>query len=54
MRDVLASRGVLVCSNGWTKAARAARADTNIDIKLMSAEEAEELDHAAIDPCLYC
>ena len=53
MRDVRASRGVLVCSNGWTKAARA-RADKNIDIKLMSAEEAEELDHAAIDPCLYC
>ena len=53
MRDVRASRGVIVCSNGWTKAARA-RADENIDFELMSAEEAEELDHAAIDPCPYC
>ena len=53
MRDVRASRGVIVCSNGWTKAA-CARADENIDIKLMSAEEAEELDHAAVDPCPYC
>ena len=53
MRDVRASRGVIVCSNGWTKAARA-RADENIDIKLMSAEEAEVLDHAAIDPCPNC
>lgn len=53
MRDVGASRGVIVCSNGWTKAART-RAAGNIDIKLMSVEEARELDHAAIDPCPYC
>ena len=47
MRDVRASRGVIVRANGWTKAA-CARADENIDIKLMSAEKAEELDHAAM------
>ena len=44
MRDVRASRGVIVCSNGWTKAART-RADEHIDIKLMSVEEAEEIDY---------
>ena len=53
MRDVRASRGVIVCSNGWTKAART-RADEHIDIKLMSVEEAEEIDYSAIDPCPYC
>ncbi|MEE1655693.1 restriction endonuclease [Microvirga sp. CF3062] len=53
MKDVRASRGVLICSNGWTPAAEK-RAAENIDIRLMTADEAEELDHAAIDPCPHC
>ncbi|MEE4208996.1 MAG: restriction endonuclease [Parvularcula sp.] len=53
MRDVRAARGVIVCSSGWTKAAEA-RADETIDIVLMTIEEAEEFDHAAVDPCPNC
>jgi hypothetical protein len=53
MRDVRASRGVIVCSGGWTKAAEA-RTGQRIDIVLLTAEDAEELDHAATDPCLHC
>lgn len=53
MRDVRASRGVLVCSNGHTKAALK-RAQQYIDIRLMSADEALEIDHAAVDPCPFC
>lgn len=53
MRDVRASRGVLVCATGHTKAALK-RAEESIDIRIVSAEEAVEFDHAAIDPCLYC
>lgn len=53
MRDVRASRGVLICSSGWTKAAEA-RAAELIEIRLMTVEEADELDHAAIEPCPNC
>lgn len=53
MRDVKASRGVLICSTGYTKATLA-RAQKIIDIRIMDAEEAAELDHAAIDPCPLC
>lgn len=53
MRDVRAARGVLVCSSGYTKAAHK-RADQLIDIRIITAEEAIELDHAAIDPCPNC
>lgn len=53
MRDVRASRGVLVCPNGATKAALR-RAQQNIDIRVISTEESMELDHAAIDPCPHC
>ena len=53
MRDVRASRGVLICSSGYTKAALT-RAEQRIDIRLLSADEAMGLDHAAIDPCPYC
>jgi hypothetical protein len=53
MRDVRASRGVLVCSNGYTKAALT-RAQEIIDIRIVSADEAAELDHSAIDPCPLC
>ncbi|MEX2642320.1 MAG: restriction endonuclease, partial [Acetobacterales bacterium] len=53
MRDVGASRGVIVCSNGHTKAALA-RAQQIINIRLLSGDEALELDHAAIDSCPLC
>lgn len=53
MRDVCAARGVIVCSSGWTKAAKA-RADQNIDIRIVTEEEAGEIDFAAIDPCPNC
>lgn len=53
MRDVRASKGVLICSSGWTKAAEA-RAAELIEIRLMTVKEADELDHAAIDPCPNC
>jgi hypothetical protein len=53
MREVRASRGVLVCSNGYTKAALA-RAQKIIDMRIVTAEEAADLDFAAIDPCPNC
>jgi hypothetical protein len=53
MRDVRASRGVLVCYSGYTKAALK-RAEENIDIRIISAEDALEHDHSAIDPCPNC
>jgi hypothetical protein len=53
MRDVNASRGVLVCTSGWTKAART-RADKNIDIRMITEDEAQELDYGLIDPCPHC
>lgn len=53
MRDVRASRGVLICSSGFTEAARR-RADQFIDIRIMTADEAMDLDHAMIDPCPHC
>lgn len=53
MRDVRASRGVIICSGGWTEAAER-RAAEIIDMRLMTIEEAENLDHAATDPCPHC
>ena len=53
MRDVRAARGVLVCSSGHTKAALR-RADQLIDIRLMSTDEALEIDHAATNRCPNC
>ena len=53
MRDVRASRGVLVCSSGYTKAALA-RAEQIVDIRIMNAAGATELEHAAIEPCPLC
>ena len=53
MADVRAARGVLVCTNGWTAAARR-RADEVIDLRLITEKEAKEIDYAAIDPCPNC
>lgn len=53
MRDVCAERGVIVCSAGYSKAALA-RAQQNIAIRIISAEEAAELDHGAVDLCPHC
>jgi hypothetical protein len=53
MRDVRASRGVLVCTKGYSDAA-ARRAEQAIDIRLLREDEALEIDHAAIDPCPHC
>jgi hypothetical protein len=53
MRDVNASRGVLICSSGWSQAA-ASRAADLIDIRLMTVDEIDEMDFAAVDPCPHC
>lgn len=53
MHDVRASRGVLVCSSGYTKAALA-RARQCIEIRIVTLDEAEELDFAMVDPCTHC
>lgn len=53
VKDVRANRGVLICSGGWTKAAER-RSAQNIDIRLMTVEEANDFDHAATDPCPDC
>jgi hypothetical protein len=43
MRDVRASRGVLLCSSGYTKAALA-RAQQSIEIRIVTTDEAAKLD----------
>ena len=53
MSDVKAARGVLVCTSGWTEAAKR-RADETIDLRLITEAQAEEIDHAAMDPCPHC
>ena len=53
MHDVQASRGVLVCTSGWSAAAKR-RADKEIDLRLVTKQEAIEFDYAAIDPCPQC
>ena len=53
MEDVRARRGVLICTNGWTAAAKK-RADETIDLRLLTEEDAEEANHAAMDPCPHC
>ena len=53
MRDVRASRGVIVCTGGYTKAALK-RAQEIIDIQLLEEDEAEVTDYAAVDPCPHC
>jgi hypothetical protein len=53
MRDVGATRGVIVCTRGYTKAA-SKRAQELIDIRLVDEDEALEEDYAAVDPCPHC
>jgi hypothetical protein len=50
MRDVNATRGYLVCSNGYTKAALL-RAQEHIGIRLISSEDVESLDLSAWERC---
>jgi hypothetical protein len=53
MRDVGASRGILVCTKGYTEAARR-RADQFIDVRIMEEDEAMEHDFSMTDPCPRC
>jgi len=53
MADVRAERGVLVCTNGWTNAAKK-RADAAIELRLMTEEQTREFDFGAIEPCPLC
>jgi len=53
MRDVGATRGVLVCAAGWSPAAQA-RAERSIEIRLLPADELDDFDHAAMDECPCC
>ena len=53
MLDVRATRGVLVCTNGWTEAAENRAAEV-IELRLMTVEEADEADHSALEPCPHC
>ncbi|MCF8467272.1 MAG: restriction endonuclease [Sneathiella sp.] len=53
MRDVGATRGVLVCAAGWSQAAEA-RAEELIDIRLLPVEELDEFEHAAMESCPNC
>lgn len=50
MKDCQASRGVIVCTAGWTDGAQR-RAQDTIAITLLSVQEALEYDWA-LDPCL--
>lgn len=50
MKDVNAKRGILVCSNGHTASALR-RAQQHIGIKLLAADDAENLDLNSWDPC---
>lgn len=50
MKDLKAQRGFIVCSNGHTKSAKS-RAQDHIGIKLISPEQAEELDLNSWDRC---
>lgn len=50
LRDCRASRGVIVCTNGYTDGALR-RAQEAITIKLLPVEEMDEFIWAAFDPC---
>lgn len=51
MRDVQAQHGILICSNGHTKAAER-RAQDVIGIRLVPADDVENIDLHSWDPCL--
>lgn len=51
MKDCRANRGVIVCTSGYTDGA-SKRAQKCITIKLLTAEEAEEFDWSAVEPCI--
>jgi len=51
MKDCRAGRGVIVCANGYTDGALK-RAQESITIKLLTAEEADDFNWAAFDPCI--
>ena len=51
MKDCRASRGVVVCANGYTAAAKR-RAQDAITINLLSPDEIDEFPWAQFDPCL--
>ena len=53
MADVRTARGVLVCTSGWTEAAKR-RADKTIELRLMTEQESKEADHAAMESCPRC
>jgi len=53
MRDVGASRGILVCASGWSTAVEA-RAAQSIALLLLPIEELDGFDHAAIEECPNC
>jgi hypothetical protein len=53
MRDVGATRGVLVCAAGWSPGARA-RAEQSIEIRLLPADELDDFEHAAMEECPHC
>lgn len=51
MKDVRAQHGIIVCPNGYTKAALK-RAQRSISITLLEAENIDEFDPIAWEPCL--
>lgn len=53
MRDVGASRGVLICAAGWSPAAES-RAEQLIEIRLLPVEDLDDFDHAAMEVCPNC
>lgn len=53
MRDVGATRGVLVCAAGWSAGAEA-RAEQHIEMKLLPIEELDDFQHASMEACPRC
>lgn len=52
MKDVGAQRGILICTNGYTKAAKS-RAQKHIGIEILPEEEIDTFNFNAWDNCLY-
>lgn len=51
MIDCSASQGILVCPSGYTKAAKR-RAQNYINLRILSMDEAEQIDLSVLDDCL--